>query len=379
MESQNNNKTKVAYIKGESDSVQVKVKKALELLGGIERFVRAGKKVLLKPNFVAPFKKATTSFELIKAVVEEVRRCNAEAVIAESSGYEFDTELTFKTLGVYELGKELNVEVLNLDKLPYKKVAVKNGLIKEYLISDIVFKSDVIINLPRMKRHSLTDITLGVKNLFGFLSRQSRRLIHSVNLNRGIAQLCSMIKTDLTIVDASSILETAVYGNESRLGSIIASEDILAADRFCCELLDIDPDSIAHIKMAGDIGIGRGDYEIVGEQLETAGASEKSKSFKKMLRRLAYKLMFILETSSRVFVRRKSILPYFHYYFGIRPVIDKRLCNSCGACRDVCPVGAIDIKKKTINNKCMHLRCLKCVDVCPVNAIKTKGFKGKSN
>ena len=195
-------------------SAEKKVKSVLGQMGGIAQWISPGASVLLKPNFVAPFKKAVTDLEIIKSVVREVKSAGGVPVIAESSGYEFDTEYTLRLLGVYDMAEELDVEVINLDHSPYKRVPVNNGYIKHYEIAEVALTSDAIINLPRLKQHSQTSITCGMKNLFGLLSRNSRAQIHTVNLDRGIVELNRIIKPVLTIVDASAVLERAVFGKE---------------------------------------------------------------------------------------------------------------------------------------------------------------------
>ncbi len=368
----------VAFVqdRGGRISLKEKVSSVLSLLGGISRFVKTGDKVLLKPNFVAPFAKAVTNFEIIESIIEEVRRCQAEPIIAESSGYEFDTEMTFRALGVYEFAKRLNVEAVNLDTQPYRKVLVKGGRIKNYLVSEIVFDVDAIINLPRLKKHSQTDVTLGIKNLFGLLSRQTRRRVHALGLNEGIVQLCKIIQPSLTIVDASTVLERAVFGAEKSLGSIIAGQDILAVDRFCCSLIGIDPDAIGHIKIASEKNIGSTDFDIVGDAAKVAVALQKpDNNFKTKVHRFVYKLMYSLEMMLNCLFKENSLIPYFHYYLGLRPVINKKKCDQCRECMKVCSINAIDVEKKIIKKECRHLRCLRCVESCSRQAIELKGLR----
>ena len=97
-------------------SVGAKVEGVLSAMGGMSNFVKPGNLVLIKPNFVAPFPHATTSLEVLEAIVDSVRRCGGQPVIAESSGYEFDTEVTFKILGAYEFASKIDVKLVNLDK-----------------------------------------------------------------------------------------------------------------------------------------------------------------------------------------------------------------------------------------------------------------------
>lgn len=373
--------TQAVYIANEIDSVEKNVKILFERLGGIQQWISPGARILIKPNFVAPFKTVVTDFDIIRAVVKEIKSKGGLPVIAESSGYEFSTEETFRLLGTYDLAKELDVDLMNLDNHPYRKISVKNGLIRNFYISEVAFTVDSIINLPRLKKHSQTDITCGMKNLFGLLSRKTRAKIHAVNLDRGIADLNRIIKPVLTIVDASRVLERAVFGKEKNgkweeSKGIIAGQDVLAVDRFCCELLEIDFESIGHILIASKSRLSRIESEVVNsnrkknDKLNTPQTATKNK-----IHRLAYRLIFVLEIILSHLIGIRSIVPYFHYYFGIRPKINPNLCNQCGDCADVCPINVIDLKKKKILKHCMYLRCLRCYKECNLNAIELIGRK----
>jgi uncharacterized protein (DUF362 family) len=92
--------------------------------------------------------------------------------------------------------------------------------------------------------------------------------LNVVNLDKGIAELNRIIKPVLTIVDASTVLERAVFGRAEKgkrkeLEGIIAGQDVLAVDRFCCELLGIAPDSIGHISIASQNGIGSPEFDVI--------------------------------------------------------------------------------------------------------------------
>ena len=364
-----------------ADSVENKVKSVLEQLGGIGQWISPGARVLIKPNFVAPFKKAITDFDVIRIVIKELKSIGGIPVIAESSGYEFNTEQTFRLLGAYDLAKELDVELINLDNNPYRRVSIKNGLIRNYDISELVFNVDAIINLPRLKKHSQTDVTCGMKNLFGLLSRKTRAKIHAINLDKGIAELNRIIKPLLTIVDASAVLERAVFGREKKgkrneLDGIIAGQDVLTLDRYCCELLEIAPDSIGHISIASQSRTGSLEFNVVNSSRKNyIELNAPQFAAKNKIHRLAYRSVFAMDIILSHFIGTGSIVPYFHYYLGIRPKINPNVCNQCGDCLEVCSIDAIDLKRKKILKSCMHLRCLRCYEKCNLHAIELIGRK----
>jgi uncharacterized protein (DUF362 family)/ferredoxin len=379
--------SRIYYIDNKSViSTKDKVKKILSALGGMEKYVSAGSIVLLKPNFVAPFPNATTNFEILEELVREIRNCNGKPIIAESSGFEFDTHTTFKSLGVYDFVSKNKVELINLNNEGYFKVRLNSGIIREVLVSDIVRKADVIINIPKLKRHSLTKLTAGVKNLFGFLSRESRRKLHAFNLETGIFELSKVIKSDLVIVDGTVIGSKAVYGRHEDLGLVAGGTDVYEIDMFCSKFLDINYLEVKYLKKAIDKEIVREDYEIKclnhdNDSLEgyvRLGIQQRRLIF--YLRRLIYQLCYIADIFYSRIYNGQSLIPLMHYYLGVRPYLNKNKCTCCGDCIPICPVHAIKIpEKKIIPKLCMPVRCLKCIPVCQENAISLRGTDVKQN
>ena len=138
----------------DNKSIYNNTKKIINMLGGMKKFVKKNDKVLIKPNIVSPIKESVTDFNIIRAVVDEVKKCKAIPYIGENSGFEFNTEQAFNILKVNELAEELNVKLVNFEKSKkFKKI--KTDYIKYFEIPKEVLDSDVIINLPKMKMHNL--------------------------------------------------------------------------------------------------------------------------------------------------------------------------------------------------------------------------------
>ncbi len=364
----------------ESSEIKRNVRHSIDLIGGIQRFIKRGDKVLIKPNFVAPFPKATTNLAIIGEVVEEVRDCGAEPIIAESSGFEFDTEATFDILGVREFAHVIDVKLINLEKQEIERIKVNHRFIKEMRIPRIVLDTDVLINVPKMKMHKLTYVSLGLKNLIGLLDRETKRKIHILGLDTGILALSDVIQPEITIVDGLSFIrDAAVYGESTNLGVIISGDDTVSVDRVCCELLNIKPAKARHIWMAiSNNSFLDKDIKVIRDYNYIRKIDIKSNMLKIMISRTLYNLMHLIDYFYSRVNRGKTLIPYLNWKFGIRPVVIARLCDRCGLCIEACPSQAID--KETIKidyTRCMHVRCLKCVEVCPINAIETKRFMFK--
>ncbi len=353
-------------------SIAQEIERLLAPLGGISQFVSTGDRVLLKPNWVAPFLQAVTDWELIAAVAKLVRSVGAVPFLAESAGFEFNTEATFKALGLYDKANSCDLDLINLD---YEEtVSVRTPSI-ELEIPRPVLEADTIINLPRLKHHSLTNITAAQKNLFGLLSRATRRKLHATNLDLGIVATNAVIKPKLHILDGRECLTRAVYGKVNHLGVLLASSDPFALDHRGTQLLGHDPDSVGHIRLALQSSPQSASYQTVGDRcdgLEPVRSTAPRQLYRIMFQ-TAYRLDFLL---SHIFPNF-SIIPHLHYWLGIRPHIVRSQCTECGECEQVCPVKAIHIDRGAhiSTTRCLQLRCLRCVDACPEQAIVVWGLR----
>lgn len=366
--------------------LQQRVNSLLEPLGGMEKFIKKGEMVLIKPNLVAPFHHAVTDFELIRVVINEIIECGGIPLIGESAGFEFNSETTFDILGIKELAEQLKVEFVNFDNEEYVEIKLDLANGRKVKIPKVVLESDKIINMPKLKRHSLTKATIGIKNLFGMLDYPSRRRLHAFGLESGIFALGQSIVPSLVIVDGSIVTERAVYGKQKRMNLLAASKNITAMDVFCCQYLDLNWEDVDHIKLSVE-------KEQLDLKFETINVSDKlndndeiskpysipkhlkwNDSLLKKIHRFGYKVIYFFDLIFNHFVTHYSIIPVLHYYLGIRPVFQPRRCNDCGKCLPICPVDAIDIANhRILAKRCMPVRCLECIPVCPENAISVRG------
>lgn len=375
----------ISVVSSGSNVAEIKesVKKSVHLIGGMSQIVKRGDTVLIKPNFVAPFPKATTNLNVLGEIVEEVRDCGAKPIIGESSGFEFDTEATFDIIAAKEFARDLDVKLLNLEKQDFERIKVDHGIIKEMMVSKIALEVDVLINVPKMKMHKVTTVSFGMKNLIGILDRESRRKIHIFGIDSAIVALNKVVKSDITIVDGLTVIKSAaVYGNSIKLGVIVSGKDIVSVDQVCCDLMSIDPSNIQHIERAmNSEATLRDEMEIRGdyENITRIRMDKEERLLKLKISRTSYQSMHLLDYFySRVFWG-KTLIPYLNWKFGVRPEVLLERCNRCGICIEVCPVHAIDEKTIQIDyKKCMYVRCLKCVEICPLSAIKAEGFGQKT-
>lgn len=244
------------------------VRAAVEALGGMKRFVKAGDVVFLKPNVSLPNPPewgSTTHPDVIRTVVRLCTEAGAKRVIVADFPMR-RAALCFERSGMTALAAEmpeLTFVELAEDK-HFEIVSAPDAKeFKEIGIAKLLRKADVFINLPTAKAHSATTVSFGLKNLMGVI--QDRGIFHmGYDLHRAIVDLAALLRPQLTILDASYSLLTngpGGPGRSERLDTIIAGTDPLAVDAAGIGLAEwnnrsITPADVRHLTLAAERGIG---------------------------------------------------------------------------------------------------------------------------
>ncbi|MBA7528658.1 hypothetical protein ES705_20846 [subsurface metagenome] len=249
------------------ETIKTMVGNCLQDLGGIEKLVPPGSRILLKPNMVVAKPNstgATTSPLILDALIEHlIRTSPCEIIIGESSEVGDDTLQAYKITGVYDIAKKWKVTLLDFKKDHQVYVDVPKGkVLKKVLIAETVTKVDYLINLPILKVHSQTIVTIGMKNLKGCIADQEKSRFHRLNLSQCIADLNTVIIPDLTIVDATLCsLEWELGGMPVRLNTVLAAKNVLAADIVAASTLGYRIDEVEHLLLAAQAHLGPADLE----------------------------------------------------------------------------------------------------------------------
>ena len=244
------------------------VLKALDLLGGIKRFVKKGQRVVIKPNMSfakTPDEAANTHPQMVATVAKACIEAGSKNVLILDHTIQ-KAELCLDLSGIRKSCQSIertHVLALNDEKF-YQSVVVPQGkVINKLKIMKEVMSCDVLINLPTAKSHSSTGVTLGMKGLMGII--WDRRYFHSkVDLHQAIADLSSIVKPTLTIIDASRALVTggpSGPGKIEKLDTIIAGVDPVAVDSYAVTIVKwynkkFEPKNIKHIMTAHRMGLG---------------------------------------------------------------------------------------------------------------------------
>jgi len=240
---------------------------AIQLLGGMERFVKKGSRVVLKPNmsFPHPPDRATNTHPEVVAIVAElcVQAGASEIIILD---YPLGRPaVCLRRSGIRDACSGLrNVHTVALaEEKFFREVAVPRGkALKKVKLMKDVLESDVFINIPTAKSHTTTGVSLGMKGLMGVI--WDRKYFHSQDIHQAIADLSSVVKVDLTLLDASRALETGGPTGPGRIvtpQTIVAGIDPVAVDALGVGLVKwygqkLKPAEVKHIVAAHDMGLG---------------------------------------------------------------------------------------------------------------------------
>ena len=248
-------------------------KKALEALGGISRFVKKGQRVILKPNMSftrTPEFGATTHPQVVATVAQACMEAGAQQVLVLDHTLH-RAELCLERTGIREACKDIpGVHVLALQerkffreiKIPQGKVLDRVEVMKE------VLDSSVLINMPVAKSHSATGVSMGIKGLMGLI--WDREIFHSqVNMNQALADLATVIKPQLTILDATRALTSGGPGGPGEVKKpnlIVAGIDPVAVDSYGVSIVPwygqtFKGRQVEHLQIAHQRGLGKIDIE----------------------------------------------------------------------------------------------------------------------
>ncbi len=265
----------VAIVRGED--YEEMVREALGLLGGLNNII-SGKGALIKPNLGIWGTKGiprwinrmiTTKPELVAALIKVLKEAGlSDIAVGDGAVLDMDSSKQLVKSGFKKVVEATGGRVIDLDREGHYKIECGEKLTLE--ISKPVIETENLINVPVIKTHGFTKVTLGMKNLKGVISKKSKKAMHRRNLEHSIALLCSAVRPKLTIVDALIGLEglgPSVWGKPVKLGLLIAGTDPVSADAIAANIMGQEPRDVEHIKIAWELGLG----EIEMDKIEVRG------------------------------------------------------------------------------------------------------------
>lgn len=347
-------------------------------VGGLESVLREGlgllkidlaleltdKKILLKPNMLgayAPDKAVTTHPVFVEALIRVLKDFDCELWLGDSpNGVQPSLEVVWKKTGMMEICGRYGVKPKFFER---EGATFKNGV----LISNPVLAADYIINLPKLKTHGLTLLTIAVKNMFGVVPGLQKTVCHREATTRGVfarelVKIAETVKPQLNVVDGI----VAMAGNGPSggypvgVGLVTIGKNMHAVDMVVAELLNLRPEHMDTIDAALKMGVI--DPSMRPEIVGRAFSEFNLKDFR----------LPVSYTANLMEYR------YFHFIISklmsltkVRPRVEKVRCKKCRMCVGICPVSAVTIEENypvIDEKKCIECYC--CHEVCPENAVK---------
>lgn len=272
-------KRKVAIVK--HDGTYDSFVKALELCGGLDG-LKINDKVLLKPNIVwggtrnfPQYGRVTTS-TMVEYVLRALRdRGCSDITIGEGTVTNKEMGSTtargFEWSGIGKVAQRYGARLVDFNSEPYEEVQLENVEVK---ISKWALESDFLIDLPVLKTHRQTRVSLGMKNLKGCLAQSSKKTFHRHGLNRLIALLNTKVQPSLKIIDGIYGLERGpeMLGTPHRMDIIVAGQDVFSCDIVGAMVMGINPDDVEFLREFASV-TGRTVFldgiEVTGERIDT--------------------------------------------------------------------------------------------------------------
>lgn len=353
----------------EEKNVYESVKNLVDLLGGWEAFIRPGSKVVIKPN-LAMYKKpddaVTTHPSIVKAVVSQVQKAGGVVTIAESPGGPYNHAMlryVYKMTGIEQVANETGA-ILNYDLRVKSIQNTQAKYMKRMEVIKPLLEADIIINLPKLKTHTMMVFTGAVKNMFGAIAGTAKADLHlrMPDYNQFADSLIDIylsVKPTINIMDAVTGMEGygPTSGNPRDIGVVMASEDGFALDSTAMKLIQLPLEKVPVIKQGKDRNLTDENIQVVGEELEKIKVKDYD-----------IPALYEAERYSRL---DTGLFRLLKGWLRPRPVINRAKCVRCGNCVKNCPPKVITMEKdkEPVIDYQNCIRCFCCHEFCGHHAI----------
>jgi uncharacterized protein (DUF362 family)/NAD-dependent dihydropyrimidine dehydrogenase PreA subunit len=352
--------------------VKESILKSFENLGGIERYINKGEKVLLKLNLLMRKKPeaATTTHPIFtKALAEVLIEYGADVVIGDSPGGPFNERMLkgiYKVCGIEEIAEEVGAKLnYNTNSVEVKN---ENGkILKNITVAEMIKDVDKVISVSKLKTHSMATFTGAVKNMFGVIPGVLKVEYHFKmpkieDFTDALVDICMCANPVLSFMDGIVGMEGAgpSAGEPREVGVILASPSPYHLDVVATSIINLKPTKVPTIQRCVERGLCKGnldDIEIVGDNINKF----KINDFK------------IPNTMNIDFVSGRApkfIVDIANALLKPKPVFIHKDCIGCGDCAENCPPKTIEmINNKPVVNLDNCIRCFCCQELCPKEAV----------
>jgi len=354
-----------------SEEIYTALKRNLSLLGGLENIIRPRSKVFVKINHLSPPSSPDDAIVTHPSFTREVLRLLLELNLDITVGDDIQSKEKdgFLASGYRQVCTDLGIRLVNLKERGFREFNCNGQILKKALISPLLHEVDYILNLPKLKTHSLTAFTGAVKNMFGIIPYGLRLDYHrlfkwSDVFSQMLVDIFSCAPPHLTIMDGIVAMEGEgpSGGNPKRVGVILASQDGVAVDAVASKIVGFNPMNIITTQNAHERGLGMGEIEKI--EIEGEGISRvEVRDFK--------------HSAVAVGFMRRKIPSFLHGFIQgqltLTPKINMNKCTLCMECVNICPREAAKLDGNLVwidRGLCIHCMC--CHEVCRFQAIKLR-------
>jgi uncharacterized protein (DUF362 family)/Pyruvate/2-oxoacid:ferredoxin oxidoreductase delta subunit len=355
--------------------VEQAVRRVVDNLGGIKKFVKPGQRVLLKINLLMkkrPEEAVTTHPAVIEAVIKLVQEAGGVPIIGDSPGGPYNVRMLkgiYKETGIEEVaqrtGAELNWDVGEIT-LPHPEGKVTKSL----TVTTCCANADVVISMSKLKTHGMTVMTGSVKILFGVIPGLLKAEYHLkmpkiADFAEMLVDIVELVKPKLTIMDAVVGMEGdgPSGGTPRKIGAVLGGSNSYAVDVVASDIIGLKPENVPTIMAAR----GRGFVSRL-EEVELVGAELAGFRIKDYKAPKGFPVNFLdgkvpLVVRNAVLNRVRPIPLFVH---------DK--CVGCSDCVKCCPPKALVLNeaKRPVVDLNLCIRCFCCQELCPKKAVEIK-------
>lgn len=238
-----------------------RVRAAVAALGGMERFVRRGESVLVKPNFAwdrTPEQGANTDPEVVAEVVRLCRAAGARrVVVADNPVHEAERVATRS--GIRAAVAAAGGELVLPGASGFEWTTLDGSILASWDVLSVLLQADRLINVPVVKHHSLCRLTCGLKNHMGLIGGSRGRLHQEIH--PALVDLAAAFRPTLTVVDATRVMmRNGPTGGRledvAPVNAVAAGADPVACDAWAARQLGLDPHEVGYVVLAEGRGLG---------------------------------------------------------------------------------------------------------------------------
>lgn len=246
---------------GETANAEALVKRAIDAMGGMKRFVSRGDVVVVKPNIGwdrMPIHAANTNPDVVAAVVKMAFDAGAKRVVV-ADGSCNDPQRCFQRSGIAKKVSAYGAEVVLPLEHRFRTTRMKGEILDEWPIFTTLVDADKVINVPVAKHHNLAKYTAAMKNWYGVLGGRRNRLHQNIDVS--IADLATFMRPTLVVVDAMRVLmrngpQGGNIDDTKQMNQVFATVDQVAADAYGATLIGQHRDNVPYLKMGHERGLG---------------------------------------------------------------------------------------------------------------------------